>query len=197
MSDRARLSARDLVLLAVLGALLGPLFDQIHVVGGALHYPAPDLLGQPWWVYPQFSLASLAMAGTCQWFLRLQRAGDSAGSIMDVERSLVWFVGAYLSSVVFQSFEWGLAVALVVLFAWRLRDEAHRLPLVLYAVACSFGGTLWEVTISSQGFFTYDAPAALISVPAWLPGLYLHAALFTRASSRLLAVRAAPAPSEA
>jgi hypothetical protein len=170
--------------LALLGAVLGPLFDQIHVQNGVLHYPHPDVFGQPWWVFPQFAAAAVLMSLPYRALLpRLpahERARVSAGQVLG---STALFAGLYFGTALFHRYELLLAAAYAALFAARVARDGGR-PVVAHGVVIAIGGTAWEATLCALGAFGYDVERSLFDVPLWLPGLYLHAALFLRQFAR-------------
>ena len=55
----------------------------------------------------------------------------------------------------------------------------------MYCILVGVGGALVESIISASGLFFYHQPDWGL-VPAWLPMLYLHVALATRAIGRAL-----------
>lgn len=189
-------SARLVGFVALLGAVAGPLFDQIHVQLGVLHYPRPDILGQPLWVYPQFAVASVLMALSYRlalpWLPARERTPVGPGQVLV---AMAVFVGLYFCTALFWRHEWLLAAALVALFVARVAFDGGW-PATAHAVVCAAVGVTWEASISALGAFAYDVDRSLFGVPAWLPGLYLHAALFLRQVARQ-PFGEAPAPAAA
>jgi hypothetical protein len=168
------------------GSLIGTLFDRIHVATGVLQYPRPVLAGQGWWV--PFLMGGAGVALVSGRMPLLRRLGDrrndpSEGLVV----SIVWFGAAYLASGLFQSNPLTLASALSMAFV--VRAAVYKLPARewLLAVATGVTGTLFEAVLCALGSFSYVHPDAL-RVPAWLPALYLHAALLARAIDRRVAL---------
>jgi hypothetical protein len=74
-----------------------------------------------------------------------------------------------------------LALALVMTWSWHAKRHPGEGALP-YALATALGGTLFEAMLSSTGAFYYTKDNQdILGVPIWLPALYLHASLLTRA----------------
>jgi hypothetical protein len=169
------------VLVFAVSCVVGPALDQIHVVSGTLSYATPWLLGQAWWVGPQFGLAFAGLAAAT--LVVQQRFGTHHPPVTGPVRAgqqLAWLLAAYLATGLF----WreplllaaGLIVALFVRVAYERPDMASVRMIVLLALA----GTAYEAALSSiPGTFHYTDPAGA-PVPPWLPLLYAHAAPLVR-----------------
>ena len=162
--------------LFVVGAIGGAAYDQIHVQAGVLAYPRADVLGQSWWVAPNFGLAAVMIAVTGAWVarwaqrLRVQPVTDS-----ELFSGFAWFTLAYLASALLPfapPVTFGLFLA-----TWlaRVLPRPDRLPQLVEGVGLALCGTSFEAALSATGAFHYLHPD-LGLVPAWLPGLYLHGA---------------------
>jgi hypothetical protein len=174
----------------VLGALVGTAADQVHVRGQVLSYPRPYLAGEAWWVPLLFGAAGVVLPLGNAALLSRSRGAPSSSSARTVATSWLWFMGAYVSTVLFQGAPLLLAVALVI--AWAVRLAARPAPDKLIAgVAFALAGAAFESALSSTGAFSYRHPD-LFLVPAWLPALYLHASLMTREASLAILPRARP-----
>ena len=157
----------------LLGGIGGAALDRIHVRHGVLSYP--DTPGQPWWVAPQFGIATIGV-------LESARPFADAGADADIDpvgrivTGAAWFVGSYAASgMLDRRHARALAAALVLCAAARTtrrRDRARALP---YAHLLTAAGTAYEHFLSGTGAFSYARPD-LGNVPAWLPGLYLQGA---------------------
>ncbi|MCW2927641.1 MAG: hypothetical protein JWM86_1609 [Thermoleophilia bacterium] len=175
---------RSLLILAVFttSCVIGPALDQIHVVGGALSYAHPWLLGQAWWVAPQFGVAFALLIGTS---LQLQqRLATTAPEPVAAPRLLVQatlFVTAYLVTGTLHERPWLVAAMLAAGLALRIAgarsDRASTVTMALLAVA----GTCYEAVVSSiPGTFSYTDVTWDAPVPVWLPLLYAHGAPLLR-----------------
>jgi hypothetical protein len=167
-----------LATLFAVGAVVGTLTDQIHLLGGVIAYPAGGLFGQPFWVPLQYGFAAIAMSLPARFIVR-----DAPGAARDLAAPTVWFVGAYVASALFQ--QWPVALAAAMLFTFAARAGRARM-VWLFALSCAVGGVAWEIALVWRGHFLYLAPHAAFGVPWWLFGLYLHAALLLRQVARLL-----------
>jgi hypothetical protein len=161
-------SSRRLLAVALVAAVAGVLFDQIHVVGRVIAYRDPLLFGQPWWVPVQYGLAAAAgyLGG------RLVHR-FTAVTFERVWVATAWFLAAYLATAVFQ--RWPVVTALALVLVWLVRAVRLGLPVVLFSLAVATLGVLWETGLTSTGAFSYRHPN-LLGVAYWLPALYLNAA---------------------
>lgn len=156
-------------LVFVLGAIGGAALDRIHVRNGVLSYPnAP---GQPWWVAPQFGIATVGVLESARLF-----AGDGTNPATGIVTGAAWFVGSYAASgALDRSHARALAAALVVCAAARTARRPDRGRVAPFALTLAAAGTAYEHWLSATGAFSYARPA-LGKVPASLPGLYLQGA---------------------
>ena len=160
-------------MLFVAGSIGGALLDQIHVRGGVLSYPKPDLARQPWWVAPQFGVGALLVDASARPMAR--RAAPRS-----LAPDAAWFFASYLASGAFRRWPRMLAFAFLVTWMARVRREP---VLAGYSVALAAAGTAYESWWSSTGAFSYSSPD-VAGVPLWLPGLYLHGAPLALAVAR-------------
>ena len=153
-----------------LGGIGGAALDRIHVRSGVLSYPAS---GQPWWVAPQFGLATIAVLGAGNAFVPDDNA-DAALPTMAVDAA--WFVGSYAATgALDRRHPRALALAFVVCAVARARRRHDRARVIAFALALAAVGTAYEHALAGTGAFGYRDPQ-LGNVPAWLPGLYLQGA---------------------
>jgi len=180
---------RLLVTVFALGGLGGALFDQIHVRFGVLGYPRDDYFAQSWWVAPNFGLAALSiLLGSVVFGSALRDAGQARRR--DFVEALGWFVGAYFASGLLAA--WPMALSAGYVAAWLLRvlPRSDRRLVCLHSLALALLGTGYEIVLSSAGWFHYSDPH-LVTVPMWLPGLYLHVGPLGLAFARALKARSA------
>ena len=101
---------------------------------------------------------------------------DRAPSLSELAGDAIGFVVAYAYTA-FGHLQPSL-VARVLGGFWVARVLRERPSwMVPYSLAVAAGGTLFEAGLSSTGAFRYHHPDFL-GVPIWLPGIYLHCALF-------------------
>lgn len=186
---------RILGLLFVCGCVGGAFADNVfHVQFGVLSYPHPDLLGQAWWVGPQFGVATIGiLLGAGMFAPRV-----AAPAARDFVTGAAWFVGAYLASGVVDHLRLRpelLLGAYLATFGARVaaRPAAERAPVMLYAALLAVGGVLYEGTLAATGAFSYGRPD-VYHVAMWLPGIYLHGGPLGLALARKLGLGAGGAP---
>ena len=179
------MTAAKALLVFVLGSLGGALCDQIHVQSGVLFYASPDVLAQAWWVAPQFGLATIViLLGT-----RLFQPQDlPAPPGREIAVASAWFIGAYVASAFAVDNTWLLAGLCAAAFVGRVAVADRRWAVVGFSAALAAGGSLYEGMLSSTGVFSYAVPLVW-TIPAWLPGLYLHGAPLALLVARLPSLR--------
>lgn len=181
------------LILFVAGALLGTALDHLHVAGGVLGYPRPAFWGEAWWVFPLFGTAAVALCGS--WRLAFRGAAPRTGDGRPVVFFVLLFAGAYATSVGLRATPWLALAAMTVV--WLPFARRFGLRYVAYACLSAAGGCLVESALQWADLFHYRAPGLMgfLPVPVWLPGLYLHATLATRAlDEAFFAPRAAAIP---
>lgn len=162
---------KRLILLALGGGIGLALCDQIHVQFSVLQYFHSGVFGQAWWVAPQFILATFFMYWGASAFKKEIEEFETGDFVL----SLVWFVAAYLASGIFAGTPLVLAGIYFATWLFRIVFSQERNSLALFSILLAVCGTSAEALISNAGFFVYNRPDFL-SVPIWLPGLYLHGA---------------------
>jgi hypothetical protein len=174
------------LLLVLFGGTLCTLLDQVHVHTGTLSYARPAVFGQAVWVLPMFMTAVAAML--VGWPAIASALGEPVApregpeAARELGTGLLWFVGVYASSGVFNALPWVLTGVYAVTFLYRLRGRGTRAFLVNTGLL-ALGGVVAEASLSSTGAFRYDCPGTYM-VPVWLPGLYLHGAFLLQALLR-------------
>jgi len=166
--------------LFVLGALAATLGDRGHVAFGVLSYP--DSV-QPWWVFPEMGLAAVGLSWS--WTRFPGSGGEGTLSLREALGPALWFLGAYGATSPLSQWPVLLTLGLLGLFCARAWHEKLSKTTLSYCVAVAIGGAGAEILISSAGLFAYTQPDWGL-VPMWLPMLYLHVALATRAIGRAL-----------
>jgi hypothetical protein len=157
------------------GAALYCALDQLHIGGGLVIYPTTFLFREPIWVPLAFGAGSFA--GTLVWSRFFARGGDPRAHLTAVARAVAWVALAFLATVVLKSQpSWLVLGALVAGWLVRLRGPLFGRKLA-FSLLVTAGGTLGEALLVRQSAYAFAAPEVL-DVPLWLPGLYLHSALF-------------------
>jgi hypothetical protein len=159
---------------ALLGLVLGPALDQVHVRTSTLGYAHPTWLDQPWWVAPQFAVAFAAITIG---ILAIDRAGAPAPGLRWIAEATVLFVLAYLVTGLGHRHEWLVFGILAAGLALRmyLARAAPDPTLPRAAAVLAIGGAGYEALLASiDGTYHYSV-ASLGTIPAWLPLLYVHA----------------------
>jgi hypothetical protein len=173
--------------------VVGPMLDQIHVVSGALAYADPWLLGQAWWVAPQFGIA-FALVAACS--LLLARRPDARrevpASAVLVGQQVAWLRGAYLATGALWREPLLLAALLLGALAVRYVADRPDAMTIRITLLLALAGTAWEALLSSQpGTFDYAPTDIDTPAPIWLPLLYAHGAPLVRTLFDHLARRVA------
>jgi hypothetical protein len=158
------------------GAVVGLVFDRIHVVTGVLWYAHPVLFGQAVWVPFLFGFGGLVLVNGHRLFLR--HPPPLRPSPFSLVAPAVGFAAAYLATGLWSDHPVWLTAGLVLFWLGRVagRPTADR---IAAGLAFAVGGPLVEAVVSATGGFFYRHPD-LFGVPIWLPALYLHVSLFTR-----------------
>ena len=160
----------------VLSGIGGAALDLLHTHLGVLSYREPWLFGQAWWVAPNFGIGfSIFLAIG---MLMTKRAIDlPTPRESELYRSGAIFAGAYLLSCFFSDHPWLMLLFFVAVFLGRaMRGPATKL-FIAHALALAAMGTAFELALTSTGAYWFHHPDVL-TVPAWLPGLYLNGAPF-------------------
>jgi hypothetical protein len=153
----------------LLGGIGGAALDRIHVRHGVLSYP--DASGQPWWVAPQFGIATIGVLQSARLF-----ADDDTDPAGRIVTGAAWFVGSYAASgMLDRRHARALAVAFVLCAAARTARRKDRWRVLPFSLLLTAAGTGYEHFLASTGAFAYARPG-LGNVPSWLPGLYLQGA---------------------
>src|SRR6185437_190430 len=167
--------ARAAIVLALLGAMLGPVLDYAHVATGAIRYP-PGVRFVPWWVPLLYAGAALAIGLSHPAADRLlggaspplTRPRLAAGF---VAFCAIWFLSGALP---FGSAAVAALLAPASLALWWWLDR--RWQGLVQAAATAAGGCAVELTLSRAGLFAHTHPDVL-GLAWWLPWLYVAASV--------------------
>jgi hypothetical protein len=179
---------RRVIVLALLGASFGTLFDIAHVQTGAIGYPHPSYLGIAWWVPLLYTGASLAIGLSHP---QMDALLGKPRVSLDRGRLLVGFVG--LCAIWFASGAIHLdtlAVSAILapasLALWFFLDRTWQGLAIAFGTAIM--GCAIEVVLSGAGFFHHEHPD-LLGIAMWLPWIYVAASVGLGNVGRWLASR--------
>jgi hypothetical protein len=167
---------RAAVILALLGATLGPVLDYVHVVTGAIRYPAPVRF-VPWWVPFLYMGASLAIGlshPVADAFLRRRARQPLTGA--RVAAGFAGFCAVWVASgaIPLGSAAVAAVLAPASLALWWWLDRTWQG--LAQAAATAAGGCAVEVGLSRAGLFAHTHPDVL-GVALWLPWIYVAASV--------------------
>jgi hypothetical protein len=153
----------------LLGGAGGAALDRIHVRYDVLSYPGSP--GQPWWVAPQFGIATIAVLEAAR-----RVGGENRRGGRELLTGAAWFVGSYAASgPLDRRHARALTAAFSLCAAARIARREDRRRVLPYALLLAAAGTAYEHFLAGTEAFSYTRPE-LGNVPAWLPGLYLQGA---------------------
>lgn len=164
------------LILFLLGASMGAGFDYLYTVFGVSGYTTPTVGNLPWWVFPEFGLATVLIGFSHPWCdTRLHRpqTNQSWGEIFF---DILCFGFVYLLSAALSSHPILCSLTLFTggILMWVASDKTWQG--VLLAIITAIIGTGFEMTLSASGQFFYTHPH-FWGVPFWLPLLYASASM--------------------
>ena len=166
------------LLLFAVGAVAGTALDHLHVAGGVLRYPHPAFWREAWFVPPLFGAATVGFV--LLWRIAFRGNAARSPGAARVAMGSADFVLAYAVSVLFSGSPW-IALALLA-GSWVPMASSAGGRAAAYGAAVALLGVAAESLLCHAGAFFYAVPVETsLLVPVWLPGLYLHASLLTRA----------------
>lgn len=177
---------RAALVLALLGATLGPLLDALHTWSGATWYPEAQWFKSVWWCPPLFSFAAVSIGVGRLLTERVLKVPLVAPGVRTLTTTMALFVAAYAFSGFATLSELFKAVLLLSLFvvAWWRTDFTRQA--LLGALGAGLGGWLVEHTLVGVGLF-FHRDTMLDGVALWIPPLYFLAALAIGHVARQLA----------
>jgi len=165
----------------VAGGVGGALLDQIHVRAHVLRYAHPSLMGQPWWVAPQFGIAVVLILVACVSIARrMMSSRDRVPFVADATA----FVLAYVVTGVLRRNPWAIAVILIALWVGMLLVHGNRALLLAVSLGLAVVGPIYESLLTWTGSFHYMVTPLVLRDPAWLPLLYLNAGVLAVSAAR-------------
>jgi len=158
------------ILVFILGAVLGTLYDFIHVISGVLHYSHPDLYGESFLVPLEFGAAGFVFMLLMDIFAWKYGKFDETNFINCVHNALLLLTG-YIITALFSGRNIVTFIFLIPLatLAFMIHGVKRERNIIFIT---SFVGPVCEAVISSTGFFKYNHADP---VPYWLPILYVIA----------------------
>lgn len=182
-------SGIGLLKLALAGAVVATVCDANHVLTGALSYPNPTIGGQPWWVFPGFTLAFLTMGvsylAMAHYSAQQVDVGQSTshGSTTAFVEALILFAMVYIASGFGNHYPVVLSLLFYGTFLIRLAVTYEKGFLLLVAIVLAIGGMFAEGTMSKLGLVYYREPE-IYAVPWWLGAVYMHGGFALREGMR-------------
>lgn len=171
-SDCARWAA--LFCFSALAATTG---DRGHVAWRVLEYPGG---GQPLWVWLLMGSSGVALVSNyLLWPVGAKEAPEPWRATLAPG---AWFLGTYFATAPLATSPVILTAGLLATFVFRMRNERGARAWS-YVAMVAVMGPLVEIAISGAGLFRYLHPELRL-IPIWLPALYLHVGLVTRAVGR-------------
>lgn len=172
------------------GGVFG-LLDRVWVGLGILEYPTAGPGQQAWWVPLQLGsvglIAVLLYRLLSRWLVKgSPRAGENHAAA--VLFGAGWFVAAHVGGPLIGA-RYPETYLIVLTLLWLVRVIYARLPffelllVIGFSIAMSIAGAGGEALACKAGMMRYPI-GPLFGVPLWLPGLWLHAALWARALAR-------------
>ncbi len=180
---------RAALVLALIGATVGPVLDGLHTVSGTIWYPAPQFLKSVWWVPPLFMTAALAIGMGRLLSDRLLGIPLEDPGARKASLTMAAFVVAYALSAFFPASELIKSVLLLILAAAVFLTLDRRRGAAVSALSAGFGGWVVEHTLVGQALF-FHRETLLEGIPLWLPPLYFLAAFAIGHLAQRLASRA-------
>jgi hypothetical protein len=167
---------RAALILALLGATLGPALDYAHVVTGAIRYP-PPVTFLPWWVPLLYASAAIAV-GLSHPALdaRIRPKPLPARTRGQLAAGFAGFCAVWVASGALPLGSAAVAAILAPasLALWWWLDRTWQG--LVQAAGTAAGGVAVEVVLSRAGLFSHTHPDVL-GVALWLPFIYVAASV--------------------
>lgn len=172
---RLRLGFGAYPALFAFGAVLGTLWDQLHVRAGTLAYFSPDVAGQPWWVPLEFGFAFVA-GGALFTMLGDPAPRPRSSSLASAEGA--WLTAIYAITAFLDERPYVVAGILLIALIARAGNIAETvMASPVPVIALVILGPLAEVMLIRADLFQYRIQQ-LGPIPIWLPLLWANGVLF-------------------
>ena len=165
--------ARRALLLTLLGAAVGPIFDFAHVHTGAIGYSRPLFLGLDWWVPLVYIGAAAGIGLSHPWIDRaLGRRSRWPHTRARLAIGLIGVCAIWLASgaIPLDSLSVTAILAPASLALWWALDRTWQG--LLMAGGTAIAGVLIEVTLMRAGLF-HHTHRDMLGLAYWLPWLYV------------------------
>lgn len=175
---------KNFLILFILGAILAPIGDIVHVLSATTEYlvGSHHLIGAiPWWVPLQFGIATIIIGVAHHGFIRIRKL-----SLRECSSSAASLMFSYFVSGILPAQPWLSTAVILGLFLLNylfLKDpikdnilgKINNRYLLINSLLIAVVGTLIEVLLIRNGIFNYQHQ--FLDVPIWLPLLYAHASI--------------------
>jgi Insulin-induced protein (INSIG) len=165
--------ARRAVLLVLLGAVVGPIFDFAHVHTGAIGYARPLILGLDWWVPLVYIGAAVGIGLSHPWLDRmLGRRSRWPHTRARLAVGLAGVCAIWLASgaIPLDSVSVTAILAPASLALWWALDRTWQG--LIMACGTALSGVLVELTLTGAGLFHHNH-RDMLGLAYWLPWLYV------------------------
>lgn len=163
------------VLVYLIGMILGPLMDGMHIHSGVLTYNDPEAV-QSWWVPFLFGGATLGIT----FLLIIIEKLFGQPSFVTTRRSTFFSVILFMLMYAFSAYSrmpsWSIFLVIALAAVSLGVKYINNKPSLLLVILVTLIGPVVEITISSSGLFHYIAPD-IWGIPLWLYPLYTCAAI--------------------
>lgn len=167
-----RLNARAALILAGIGAALGPMLDYAHAANGAIRYGEPVRF-VPWWVPLLYAGAALSIGLSHPLAdILLRRAARVSLTPPRVAMGFLGFLAVWFASgaIHLGSLIVTMILAPASLAMWWMLDRT-AIGLVLAAGTAAFGAMV-EISLMRAGLFHHTSPD-MLGLAYWLPWIYV------------------------
>lgn len=159
----------------IIGMILGPLLDGLHVHSGVLAYNEPEKF-QAWWVPFLFGAATLSISVLVILVEKFFKQNTFTATWKSMFITLVVFILSYAFSAYSSAPSWAIFLAIAIVArrmgVYFIKNKAG----LVMACIVTIIGPLVEITLTSLGLFHYIRPDVL-GIPMWLLPLYFCAAI--------------------
>lgn len=165
--------------------------DLGHIHSGIAIYPGeqgPRLSKIPLWVLLEFFLAVLLLLSIYPLRVKIFKYQDFKPKMSFVLSNLLWTLLIYLGTSISEDYIYSKFLGLTVmtlgqLIFLKMNNLASIADLLIVATL----GWITEFILGQSNIFVYlPSPALIYTLPAWLPFIYISAAMSVRQAGRYL-----------